>query len=129
MVKDEEPPLLDEAIAARIRWIRGEKVMLDSDLAKLYGLKTKELNLRVKRNSSRFPEDFIFQLHGEEWEALRFQFETSKGRGGRRFPPYAFTDCAFAKPSAKRGHGVLMLSSVLNSERAIAVNTCLPLGR
>lgn len=111
MGKDEEPPLLDEAIASRIHWVRGEKVMLDSDIAKLYGLKTKELNLRVKRNSSRFPEDFMFQLHGEEWEALRFQFETSKGRGGRRFPPYAFTE-----------HGVLMLSSVLNSERAIAVN-------
>jgi len=110
--------LPDEAIATRIHWIRGEKVMLDSDLAKLYGVKTKELNLKVKRNEDRFPEDFMFQLHEGEWEALRFQNETSKGRGGRRYPPYVFTE-----------HGVLMLSSVLNSDRAIAVNTCLPAGR
>jgi hypothetical protein len=103
--------LPEEAIAARIQWIRGQKMMLDADLARLYGVPTKELNLKVKRHLERFPADFMFQLTDDEWSGLRFQFETSKGRGGRRYPPYAFTE-----------HGVLMLSSVLNSERAIAVN-------
>jgi hypothetical protein len=84
---------------------------LDADLARLYGVPTKDLNLKVKRHLERFPADFMFQLTDDEWSPLRFQFETSKGRGGRRYPPYAFTE-----------HGVLMLSSVLNSERAIAVN-------
>lgn len=102
----------DEAIATRIHWIRGEKVMLDSDLAELYGVVTKVLNQQVKRNVDRFPEDFAFQLSDVEWDSLRSQIVTSKqGRGGRRTLPYAFTE-----------HGVLMLSSVLNSERAIAVN-------
>lgn len=103
--------LPEEAIAAQIQWIRGQKMMLDADLARLYGVPTKELNLKVKRHLERFPADFMFQLTDDEWSGLRFQFETSKGRGGRRYPPYAFTE-----------HGVLMLSSVLNSERAIAVN-------
>ena len=108
---DAELVLPDEAIAARIHWIRGQKVMLDEDLARLYGVVTKELNLKVKRHKDRFPADFMFQLTDDEWSGLRFQVETSKGRGGRRYSPYGFTE-----------HGVLMLSSVLNSERAIAVN-------
>jgi hypothetical protein len=102
----------DEAIAAQIHWIRGEKVMLDEDLAALYQVPTKRLNEQVRRNMDRFPEDFMFVLDEREWDPLRSQFATSKkGRGGRRYPPMAFTE-----------HGVLMLSSVLNSERAIAVN-------
>jgi len=106
-----EELLPEEAIAARIQWVRGQKVMLDADLADLYGLPTFRLNEAVKRNSQRFPEDFTFQLTMEEWSHLTSQFAMSKSRGGRRRPPYAFTE-----------HGVLMLSSVLNSERAIAVN-------
>lgn len=100
-----------ERVEKRIFLIRGQKVMLDTDLAKLYGVPTKSLNLAVKRNLKRFPEDFLFQLTPEEFESLRFHFETSKGRGGRRYLPHAFTE-----------YGVSMLSSVLNSERAILVN-------
>ena len=101
----------EEAIAARIHWICGQKVMLAHDLAKLYGVATKRLNEQVKRNMTRFPEDFMFQLNESEWSNLRSQFATSRSWGGQRVPPFAFTE-----------HGVLMLSSVLNSERAIAVN-------
>jgi hypothetical protein len=90
-----------------IHVIRGQKVMLDSDLAVLYEVPTKSLNLAVRRNQSRFPDDFMFQLTPEEVDRLRLQFETSKpGRGGRRYSPYAFTE-----------PGVAMLSSVLRSER------------
>ena len=85
--------------------------MLDEDLASLYNVSTKQLNQQVRRNPSRFLADFIFQVTEDEWEALRSQIVTSKGRGGRRTLPFAFTE-----------HGVLMLSSVLNSDRAIAVN-------
>lgn len=92
--------------------IRGHKVMLDSDLAELYGVTTKRLNEQVKRNLSRFPEDFMFQLIESETGLLRSQFATSKkGWGGRRYQPYVFTE-----------QGVAMLSSVLNSERAFKVN-------
>lgn len=92
--------------------IRGYKVMLDSDLAKLYGVQTFNLNKAVKRNSERFPKDFMFQLTKNEYESLIFQFGISKSkRGGRRFMPYVFTE-----------QGVAMLSSVLQSEQAIAVN-------
>jgi len=84
--------------------------MLDSDLAELYLVETKRLNERVKRNIKRFPEDFMFRLTKEEWKNLKSQNATSSW-GGRREAPYAFTE-----------HGVLMLSGVLNSERAIAVN-------
>ena len=99
-------------IEARIHVIRGERVMLDADLAALYGVETKALNLAVRRNSQRFPADFMFQMTGEEIGRLRFQVETSKiGRGGRRYIPYAFTE-----------QGVAMLSSVLRSQRAVAVN-------
>jgi hypothetical protein len=87
--------------------------MLDADLAELYGVKTFNLNKAVKRNISRFPEDFMFQLTAEGAVSLRFQNGMSKprGRGGRRYPPYAFTE-----------QGVAMLSSVLRSKRAILVN-------
>jgi hypothetical protein len=86
--------------------------MLDSDLAELYEVETRVLNQAVSRNSDRFPEDFMFQLTADEWQSLTSQTVTSKqGRGGRRKAPNVFTE-----------HGVLMLSSVLNSQRAIQVN-------
>ena len=97
-----------EVIERRIYLIGGQEVMLDQDLAELHGVTTGNLNLAVRRNKVRFPEDFMFQLTKEEARALRFQIETSnKGRGGRRYLPYAFTE-----------HGVGMLSSVLGSKRA-----------
>jgi hypothetical protein len=92
--------------------IRGQKVMLDADLAELYQVETRALIQAVKRNSDRFPEDFMFQLTDDEVNSLRSQFVTSNvGRGGRRYLPYAFTE-----------HGVAMLSSVLNSDRAVQMN-------
>jgi len=98
-----------EVIERRIYFIRTHKVMLDSDLAELYGVRTKRLNEQVKRNIDRFPADFMFRLNQEESDRLRSQFATSKhGRGGRRYQPYVFTE-----------HGALMLASVLNSEKAI----------
>jgi hypothetical protein len=101
-----------ELIERRIYLIRGQKVMLDSDLAELYQVTTGNLNLAVRRNLDRFPEDFMFQLTREEFENLRLQFATSSsGYGGRRYLPYAFTE-----------HGVAMLSSVLNSPRAVQMN-------
>ena len=100
----------EELILSKIYEIRGHKVMLDEDLAMLYDATTKRLNEQVKRNIDRFPKDFMFQLSKKEFEILKSQNATSSW-GGRRTPPYAFTE-----------HGVLMLSSVLNSERAIAVN-------
>ena len=105
-------PVPVQLIERRIYLIRGHKVMLDVDLAGLYQVPTKRLNEQVRRNLKRFPEDFMFQLMNAEAEALRSQIATSKpGRGGRRYLPYAFTE-----------RGVAMLSSVLNSERAIEVN-------
>src|SRR5256884_2703205 len=99
-------------VERRIFLVRGQKVMLDADLAELYRVPTKSLNLAVKRNADRFPEDFMFQLTDDDVAGLRFHFETSKPRrGGRRYAPYAFTE-----------QGVAMLSSVLTSDRAIAVN-------
>ena len=101
-----------QLIERRIYLIRGHKVMIDVDLAELYGVPTHRLNEQVKRNRKRFPEDFMFQLTKEESESLRSQIAISKiGRGGRRSVPYAFTE-----------QGVAMLSTVLNSEQAIAVN-------
>jgi len=101
-----------ETLASPILVIRGQKVMLDSDLAALYGVETKVLNQAVRRNIERFPEDFMFQLTSDEAERLRSQSVTSKsGRGGRRTAPYAFTE-----------QGVAMLSSVLSSPSAIRVN-------
>jgi len=100
-----------ERIERSILLIRGEKVMLDAALAELYGVETKILVRAVKRNLKRFPADFMFQLNKEEFDSLRFHFGTSSQWGGRRYLPYAFTE-----------QGVAMLSSVLNSERAILVN-------
>lgn len=118
-----EELLPEEAIAARIQWVRGQKVMLDADLAELYGLPTFRLNEAVKRNSQRFPEDFTFQLTMEEWSHLTSQFAMSKSRGGRRRPPYAFTEHGvLMSPTRQSRYGDDALSSVLNSERAIAVN-------
>jgi len=91
--------------------IRGERVLLDADLAAMYGVETKVLVRAVKRNHERFPSDFMFQLSEGEFENLRFHFGTSSSWGGRRYPPYAFTE-----------HGVAMLSSVLRSARAVQVN-------
>jgi len=99
-----------ERIVSKIYIIRNRKVMLDRDLAELYGVKTKVLNQAVKRNIKRFPEDFMFKLSADESKILRSQIVTSK-RGGIRWESFAFTE-----------QGVAMLSSVLNSNRAIAVN-------
>ncbi len=104
--------LATDALASRILLIQGHRVMLDADLAALYGVQTKVLVQAVKRNLARFPQDFMFQLSSVEWANLRSQIVTSSsGHGGRRTVPYAFTE-----------QGVAMLSSVLGSERAIAVN-------
>ena len=100
----------DEIVISKIYYIREQKVMLDSDLSELYGVETRVLNQQVKRNIDRFPDDFMFQLTTIEWEALKSQNESSSW-GGRRKLPYVFTE-----------HGVLMLSSALNSKKAIAVN-------
>ena len=100
-----------ERIEKSILLIRGHKVMLDVDLAELYGVTTGNLNLAVRRNKNRFPEDFMFQLSAEETQSLLLQTARAKGRGGRQTPPYAFTE-----------QGVAMLSSVLRSERAVQVN-------
>jgi hypothetical protein len=99
-----------EMIKERILNIREKKVMIDRDLAELYGVPTKRLNEQVKRNKKRFPKDFMFQLTNQEFKILKSHFATSKW-GGTRKLPYAFTE-----------QGVAMLSSVLNSERAIQVN-------
>lgn len=112
-----------QSIQHRIYKLRGERVMLDRDLAALYEIVTKSLNLSVKRNIKRFPTDFMFQLTKEEFESLRLQIETSennplrlqietsKGRGGTRYLPYAFTE-----------QGVAMLSGIINSDKAINMN-------
>jgi len=100
-----------ERITGKIYLIRKQKVMLDMDLAELYGVETRTLVQAIKRNIDRFPSDFMFQVSKEEFASLRSQFVISKGKGGRRYPPYAFTE-----------QGVAMLSSVLNSKRAIQVN-------
>lgn len=104
------PIIPDNSVVNKIYELRGLKVMLDSDLAELYGVETKRLNEQVGRNPDRFPEDFMFQLTDEEWLNLKSQFATSSW-GGRRKLPFVFTE-----------HGILMLSSVLNSRQAIQVN-------
>ena len=91
--------------------IRGERVILDSELARVYGVETGVLNRAIKRNSGRFPPDFIFQLNAEEYDSLRCQFGISKGRGGRRYFPYAFTE-----------HGAIMAATILNSPRAVQMS-------
>ncbi len=103
---------LKESIEQKILLIRGQRVMLDCDLAELYGIETFNLNKAVKRNIERFPDDFMFQITEVEFKTLRFQFGMSKsGRGGRRYFPHVFSE-----------NGVAMLSSVLKSKRAIHVN-------
>ena len=100
------------AVETRVLFLRHQRVMLDADIAELYGVPVKRLNEQVKRNRERFPSDFMFQLTGKERAALRSQFATSKkGRGGRRYLPYAFTE-----------HGAIMAAIVLNSERAIRMS-------
>lgn len=104
--------LTDETVVNKIYLIRGEKVMLDIDLAELYGVETKQLKRAVKRNIVRFPEDFMFGLSDEEVSMIRCQIGTEKiVRAGSRYSPMAFTE-----------QGVAMLSSILNSERAVLVN-------
>lgn len=100
----------DEVIMNKIYFIRNQKVMLDQDLAELYGVETKVLKQQVRRNMESFPDDFMFELTKEEFEYLRSQIVTSN-RGGTRYTPMVFTE-----------HGVLMLSSVLKSKRARQVN-------
>lgn len=111
-MKEHQPVLEREFIEQKIYLVQGQRVLFDSDLAQLYGVTTSNLNKAVKRNSDRFPRDFMFQLTQGEFDSLIFHFGISNpGRGGRRFPPYAFTE-----------QGVAMLSSVLKSKRAVHVN-------
>lgn len=109
-----QPVLLPERVASRIYLIRGEKVMLDSDLAELYAVPTKVLNQAVRRNRDRFPEDFMFQLASSEVEILRSQIVTLKATGRGKHSKYL--------PNVFTEHGVAMLSSVLRSRKAIQVN-------
>jgi hypothetical protein len=102
---------IEQQLEGFIYIIRGQRVMLDEDLAHLYLVHTKALVQALKRNLTRFPADFMFQLTTEEHSVLRSQFVTSSGRTGRRYPPYVFTE-----------QGVAMLSSILSSERAVQVN-------
>ena len=99
-----------EQIEETIHFIRGERVILDADLARLYGVETRALVQAVKRNLQRFPKDFMFQLSLNEFKFLRSQIVISKSRGGRRYMPYVFTE-----------HGAIMAANVLNSPRAVEV--------
>jgi hypothetical protein len=103
--------LVYDLIEQAILLLRGQKVLLDQDLANLYGVETRAIVQAVKRNSDRFPSDFMFQLTDDEYEPLRSQIVISKRKGGRRYLPYAFTE-----------QGVAMLSSVLHVDRAVQVN-------
>lgn len=109
-METQELSLAEELVINKIYYIRGQKVMLDRDLAELYNVETKQLKRQVNRNAERFPADFMFELSTEEYEILRCQVGTSSW-GGTRYMPYAFTE-----------HGVLMLSSVLGSPQAVSVN-------
>lgn len=109
--KSAPPAIPSQRIERRIYVIRNQNVLLDEDLAELYEVPTKALNQAFKRNLERFPDDFAFQLNRDEWTSLRSQTVTSRSWGGRRYPPYAFTE-----------QGVAMLSSVLKSKRAVQVN-------
>ena len=103
---------VSETIANKIHFLRGERVLLDSDLAFLYGVETKRLNESARRNRDRFPDDFMFQLSEDEWSSLRTQIATLKGRGQHpKFLPFAFSE-----------HGVAMLSGILKSPRAVETN-------
>ncbi len=109
---ENKPMIPDEVVMTKIYYIRGNKVMMDRDLAELYGVETKRLKEQVRRNIDRFPEDFMFEMTKDELENWRSQFATSNSeKMGMRVPPFMFTE-----------HGVLMLSSVLNSKRAIEMN-------
>jgi len=110
-VSDPDPLVPAERITQAIFVIRGERIMLDEDLAELYGVETGALNRAVSRNIYRFPPDFAFRLTRDEWDNLKCQFGTSSRWGGRRKLPRAFTE-----------HGVAMLSGVLRSRRAVQVN-------
>jgi hypothetical protein len=100
------------AVESHILFLRHQRVILDVDLARLYGVTVKRLNQQVTRNQERFPSDFMFQLNSKEHTALRLQIATSnKGRGGRRYAPYAYTE-----------HGAIMAATVLNSERAVQMS-------
>ncbi len=101
-------PVPSENLDRLIYEIRGQKVMLDADLAEVYGVETRVLVQAVKRNARRFPADFIFQLSETEWDSLRSQIVISKGKGGRRYRPYVFTE-----------HGAIMAAMVLNSPQAV----------
>lgn len=101
----------EKHLSRLVRWVRNEKILLDADLAMLYGVETGALNRAVKRNAARFPADFMFQLSLEEWDNLKCQIGISSTHGGRRGTPHAFTE-----------QGVAMLSSVLQSARAVQVN-------
>jgi chromosome segregation ATPase len=104
--------VLTKKVASKILILRNQKVILDTDLAELYGVPVKQLNQQVKRNSDRFPEDFVFTLSKGEHETLRSQIVTSNpARGGRRYLPHAFTE-----------HGAIMAASVLNSKRAVEMS-------
>lgn len=111
METQKELQITDDLVLSKIYVIRNQKVMLDRDLAELYGVETKQLKRQVKRNSERFPEDFMFELTKAENDSLRSQFGTLKRGEHSKFLPYAFSE-----------HGVLMLSSVLSSEKAINLN-------
>ena len=104
--------MIRRPLESRILFLRGRKVLLDSDLAELYRVTVKRLNEQVKRNAERFPEDFMFRLTPEETKLLRSQIATSNGgRGGRRYLPFVFTE-----------HGAIMAASVLNSQRAVEMS-------
>jgi len=112
MPKKAKPPLPDEQILRTILFIRGKKVILDSDLAKLYGVETRRLNEQVRRNIEKFPEDFMFQLSPEEFKNLKSQIATSSsGWGGRRKAPLVFTE-----------HGAVQAANVLNSKNAVQMS-------
>ena len=102
---------IPEGVSQRIIRLRGQAVLLDADLALLYGVPTKALLQAVRRNPNRFPEDFTFQINDLEWRALRSQIVTPNGRGGRRSLPYVFNE-----------HGALQLAGVLKSDRAVAIS-------
>jgi phage regulator Rha-like protein len=107
-----QPPQLTTPVESQILILRHQRVILDSDLAELYGVTVKQLNQQIKRNRERFPMDFMFHLTAKEHDSLRSQIVTSKkGRGGRRYPPYAFTE-----------HGAIMAATVLNSKQAIEMS-------
>jgi hypothetical protein len=112
MPKKKQPLKVLEPVEPLIREIRGERIMLDADLARIYGVPTKRLNEQVRRNLKRFPDDFVFQLTPEEADNLKSQFATSSsGHGGRRKLPWAFTE-----------HGAIMAANVLSSRRAVEMS-------